>query len=78
MCGNETGQLRGGCVRTVDDEGEEEHGEGQVLGVKVDDEELYGTRGIVLAKGVCVGEGQRWEEGVSVQKTACCCLQMDC
>lgn len=75
---NETGQLCSSCVRAVGDEGKEQHGEWEVLGFKVDYEELYGACGVILRKGVCVGERQRGKEGVRVQKTACCCLDMNC
>lgn len=76
MRGNDASQLRSSSFRTVGDKSEEEHGEGQILCVKVDDEELDRARRVVLAKGVCVGEGQRGKKRICVQKAACRCLDM--
>jgi hypothetical protein len=66
VCGDETGELAGSGIRTVDDEGHEEHGEGEVFAVEGDDKEGYGASGVILGERVCVGEGQRGEEGVLV------------
>jgi len=78
VSGDETGELAGSCIGTVDDEGHEEHGEGEVFTFEGDDEEGYGTRGIILGERVGVCEGQRGEESVLVQNATCCCLYGDC
>jgi hypothetical protein len=76
--GDETGELSGSGIRAVHDKSHEEHGEGQVLAFEGDDEEGYGASRIILSERVCVGERQRGEKGVLVQKDTCCCLCTDC
>jgi len=66
VCGEETHELSESGIRTVHDEGHEEHSEGQVFAFEGNDEEGYGSGGVILGERVGVGEGQRREEGVLV------------
>lgn len=74
MCGNESSELGGCLVGTVDDEGHEEQGEWEVFGVEVEDEEADLTRRAILSEGVRVRHGERGEESVAVEEATSECL----
>jgi hypothetical protein len=76
--GDETSELGKRRLMAIDDKGHEEQGKGQVLRVKIDDEERHGARRVVLGEGIRVGEGEGGEESVRVQDAACGCLYVDC
>lgn len=71
VCGDQTEDLGQRGVLTVDDEGHEQQSEWQELGVKIYDEEVDLTRGVVLGERVRVCEREGGEERVTVEKHTC-------
>jgi hypothetical protein len=71
VCGDETKDLSEGSVLAVDDECHKQQSERQELGVKVHDEEIDLTGGVVLGERVRVCEREGGEERVTVKKHTC-------
>lgn len=71
MGGKQSSDLRHRRIGTVDDEGHEEQGEGEVFRVEVEDEEADLTRRAILCEGIRVRHCECGEEGVAVEEAAC-------
>jgi hypothetical protein len=71
MRSEKTGRLRERRRRRIHDEGHENHGAGQELGLEGDDEEGDLASGIVLGVSVRKSEGEGSEESVGSKDASC-------